>query len=70
MKIVTFGELLLRLTPPGNMRFAQADTYRVVYGGAEANTAISLSQMGHEVHFVTQLPDTLIGKTALREVMK
>lgn len=70
MKIVTFGELLMRLTPPGNFRFAQADTYRVVYGGAEANTAISLSQMGHDVHYVSQLPDTMIGKTALREVSK
>ena len=70
MKIVTFGELLMRLTPPGNFRFAQADTYRVVYGGAEANTAISLSQMGHKLHYVTQLPDTMIGRTAIREVMK
>lgn len=70
MKIVTFGELLMRLSPPRHQRFAQMDNLTVNYGGAEANTAIMLAQLGHEVEFVSMLPDTDIGKSALREVSK
>lgn len=70
MRIVTFGELLMRLSPPGYGRFAQAENYAVHYGGAEANTAITLAQLGHDVDFVSAIPDTDIGKGALREIKK
>lgn len=70
MKIITFGELLMRLSPPGYGRFAQAESYAAHYGGAEANTAITLAQLGHDVDFVSVLPDTDIGKGALREIRK
>ncbi|TRX59521.1 sugar kinase [Fulvivirga sp. M361] len=70
MKIITFGELLMRLTPPGYGRFEQTSSYQVNYGGAEANTSITLAQFGHDVDFVSVLPDTDIGKGALREMKK
>lgn len=70
MKIITFGELLMRLTPPQNQRFAQANSYTINYGGAEANAAITLAQLGHDVEFVSALPSNEIGRSALREMTK
>ena len=63
-KIVTMGELLMRLTPPENQRFCQTKSFDINYGGAEANVSILLSQLGLNSWFVTQLPDNDIGKSA------
>lgn len=64
-KIVTLGEIMLRLSPPGNSRFAQAAAFEVNYGGAEANVAASLAQLGHHALFATKLPDNAIGDAAM-----
>lgn len=65
MKVVTFGELLLRLSPEGHKRFLQAEGFDAVYGGGEANTAISLAQFGYDAKFITKLPDHEIGQAAI-----
>ena len=64
-RIVTFGEIMLRLSPPGYLRFGQADSFDVTYGGGEANVAVSLANYGENVAFVTKLPDNPIGKAAV-----
>lgn len=69
-KIVTFGEIMLRLTPPGFKRFSQASEFDVVYGGGESNVAVSLANYGLPVDFVTRLPDNDIGECALMEMRK
>ena len=65
MKVVTFGEILLRLSPEGHKRFLQAEGFDAVYGGGEANTAISLAQFGYDAKFITKLPDHEIGQAAI-----
>lgn len=70
MKIVTFGEIMLRLTPPDHNRFSQADHFMATYGGGEANVAISLSNFGMEAEFVTKLPAHQIGQNAFNELRK
>ena len=52
-KIVTLGEIMLRLSTKGYERFVQADSFDVCYGGGEANVAVSLAGFGHEVYYVT-----------------
>ncbi|HJO71108.1 MAG TPA: sugar kinase [Flavobacteriaceae bacterium] len=69
-KVVTFGEIMLRLSPPGFLRFSQTDSFDVVYGGGESNVAISLANYGVPVEFVTRLPKTDIGECALMEMRK
>lgn len=69
-KVVTFGEIMLRLTPPGMRRFSQANSFDVVYGGGESNVAVSLANYGVPVDFVTRLPDNDIGACALMEMKK
>lgn len=69
-KIVTFGELMLRLSPQGNKRFVQADTFDAVYGGGEANVAVSLANYGHEACFVTKLPAHEIGQAAVNSLRR
>ncbi len=64
-KIVTLGELMLRLSPPGYERFVQADTFQVEYGGGEANVAASLAAFGHDACFLTKLPKHEIGQAAV-----
>lgn len=64
-KIVTFGEIMLRLTPPGFKRFSQANEFEVIYGGGESNVAVSLANYGLQVDFVTRLPQNDIGDCAL-----
>ncbi len=64
MKTVCFGELMLRLNPPGYDRFSQATSLEIHYGGAEANLAVLLSHLGLDVSYVTALPDNLIGQAA------
>ena len=63
-KIVTFGEIMLRLAPFNYERFIQADTFQVTYGGGEANVAVSLAHYGNNVAYVTRLPDNPIGDAA------
>lgn len=69
-KIVTFGEIMLRLTPPGLKRFSQASEFDVVYGGGESNVAVSLANYGLPVEFVTRVPQNDIGECALMEMRK
>lgn len=65
-KTVTFGELLLRLSPPGFERFLQSPLLAASFGGGEANVALSLATFGLESHYVTRLPEHAIGEAALR----
>ena len=69
-KVVTFGEIMLRLSTPGFLRFSQTNSFDVVYGGGESNVAISLANYGVPVEFVTRLPKTDIGECALMEMRK
>ena len=64
-KIVTFGEVMLRLTPPGYERLAQTNTLKMSFGGAESNVAASLAQYGMDAAYVTKLPNNLIGDAAM-----
>jgi 2-dehydro-3-deoxygluconokinase len=66
--IVTFGEILMRLSPPGNLRLRQAHSLELVYGGAEANVAIALANFGMPVQFVTRLPDNELGLSCMRSL--
>ena len=65
VKIVTFGELMLRLTPPYYERIAEAKVFNIYFGGAEANVAATLAQLGLNCYFVTKLPLNEVGKAAL-----
>lgn len=69
-KVITFGEIMLRLTPPGYQRFSQAASFDVVYGGGESNVAVSLANYGVPVEFVTRLPQNDLGDCALMEMRK
>jgi 2-dehydro-3-deoxygluconokinase len=64
-KVVTFGEIMLRLSPPGFQRFIQARSFDVIYGGGEANVAASLANYGLPVEYVTRLPANDIGDACL-----
>ncbi|MDX1741530.1 MAG: PfkB family carbohydrate kinase, partial [Rhodothermales bacterium] len=64
-RIVTFGEIMLRLSTPGHQRFVQATRFDATYGGGEANVATSLAAFGHAVEFVTRVPDNAIGHSVL-----
>lgn len=65
-RIVTFGEIMLRLSPPGNFRFTQARSFDVIYGGGESNVAVSLAYFGIPAEFVTRLPAHDIGEACLQ----
>ena len=69
-KVITFGEIMLRLSTPGFKRFSQCDSFDVFYGGGEANVAISLANFGIPVEFVTRLPENDIGNCALMTLRK
>lgn len=69
-KVVTFGEIMLRLTPPGHKRFSQASEFDIIYGGGESNVAVSLANYGVPVDFVSRIPDTDIGECAIMELKK
>ncbi|MEM7660433.1 MAG: sugar kinase, partial [Bacteroidota bacterium] len=69
-KIITFGEIMLRLSPPGWRRFSQASSFEVIYGGGESNVAVSLANYGMDVEFVSRIPDNDIGDCALMEMRK
>lgn len=70
MKVVTFGEIMLRLAPEGYERFTQSERFTAIYGGSEVNVAISLLDYGIDASFVTKLPDNLIGQSAINSLRK
>ena len=69
-KVITMGEIMLRLSTPSHERFIQADNFDVNYGGGEANVAVSLAGFGHDAQFVTAVPDNEIGECALATLRK
>lgn len=68
--VVTLGELMLRLAPPGQELMLQSPTLQSHWGGAECNVAMALAQFGHEVRFLSALPDHVLGQRALAELRK
>lgn len=64
-KVVTFGEIMLRLSPPGHKRFVQASSFDAIYGGGEANVAVSLANYGLNSYFVSKVPAHEIGQCAI-----
>lgn len=69
-KVVTFGEVMLRLAPHGYLRFVQSEDYEATFGGAEANVAVSLANYGVDAAFVTKLPSHEIGQAAVNSLRK
>ena len=69
-KIVTMGEIMLRLSTPNNEKFIQADEFDINYGGGEANVAVSLANYGHDAEFVSALPQNPIGDAAIATLRK
>ena len=69
-KIITMGEIMLRLSTPNHERFIQADEFDVNYGGGEANVAVSLANYGYEVEYVTAVPANEIGECAVAALRK
>ena len=70
MNVVTFGEIMLRLSPPGKLRFSQAGSFDAVYGGGEANVAVSLANYGIAADFVTRIPKNDIGDACIMDLRK
>lgn len=69
-KIVTLGEIMLRLSPEGNRRFVQVDSFDVIWGGGEANVAVSCANYGHNAYFVSKLPKHEIGQAAVNALRR
>lgn len=69
-KVVTFGEIMLRLSTERHLRFGQSKAFSATYGGGEFNVAVSLANYGIEAEFVTRIPDNEIGHCALKEMRK
>ena len=69
-KIITMGEIMLRLSTPGQSRFVQTDTFDINYGGGEANVAVSCAHYGHEAYFVSKLPKHEIGQAAVNALRR
>lgn len=69
-RVITFGELMLRLAPEGYLRFVQADRFGATYGGGEANVAVSLANFGMDAAFVTKLPQHEIAQAAVNSLRK
>ena len=67
-KVVTFGEIMLRLSTPGYQRFSQAHQFEITYGGGEANVAVSLANYGVDAHYVTRLPKNDIAAKCTAEL--
>lgn len=68
MKVVTFGEIMLRLASPGNYRHFQQPLFEATFGGGEANVAVSLSNYGIDARFVTKVPEHSIGQAAINSL--
>lgn len=69
-KIVTLGEIMLRLSPPGFNRLIQVDSFDVIWGGGEANVAVSCANYGHDAYFVSKLPTHEIGQAAVNALRR
>lgn len=69
-KIVTLGEIMLRLSPAGNYRFVQSESFQIYPGGGEANVAVSLANYGHTACFVSKLPSHEIGQIAVNALRR
>lgn len=69
-RVITFGEIMLRLSTPGYQRFVQAQSFDVTYGGGEANVAVSVANYGLDSVYVTKLPDNPIGDAALNHLRR
>lgn len=69
-KIVTLGEIMLRLSPTGNYRFVQSESFQIFPGGGEANVAVSLANYGHTACFVSKLPSHEIGQIAVNALRR
>ena len=69
-KVVTLGEIMLRLSSPGQKRFVQSEYFDVVYGGGEANVAVSCANYGHDAYFVSKLPKHESGQCAVNALRK
>lgn len=69
-KVVCFGEIMLRLSPSGYLRFTQANSFDVVYGGGEANVSASLANYGVDSAYVTKVPDNPIGQSAINDLRR
>ena len=69
-KIVTMGEIMLRLSPDGNDRFIQSESFRIIPGGGEANVAVSCANYGHDCYFVSKLPKHEIGQIAVNALRR
>ena len=69
-RVITFGEIMLRLAPEGYLRFTQADKLGATYGGGEANVAVSLAHFGIDAAFVTKLPNNDIGQAAINSLRR
>ena len=69
-KVITFGEIMLRLSPEGNDRFIQSESFRIIPGGGEANVAVSLANYGHDAYYVTKLPKHEIGQIAVNALRR
>ncbi|WP_044211372.1 sugar kinase [Flammeovirga sp. OC4] len=67
-KIICFGEIMLRLSPPNHQRIEQADSFNATYGGAEANVAVSLAHFDQPTSFVSRIPDNQLGDTAVSQL--
>ena len=67
-RIITMGEIMLRLSPQNKLRFSQANSFDVIYGGGEANVAVSLANYGMDVAFVSKLPENDIGQAAINHL--
>ena len=69
-KVIGFGDFMVRLSPPGYLKFAQADSFDVNYTGAEANVLVSLACMNVETEFVTRIPENPIADAGLALLRK
>ena len=70
MKVITLGEIMLRLCPVERERFVQADRFTAVYGGGEANVAVSLATLGEESVFVSKVPNNELGQAAVNSLRR
>ncbi len=69
-KVVTFGEIMLRLNPPGNRRFSETSSFEINFGGGESNIAVSLATLGMHTEFVSRIPANELGDAAVAELKK
>ena len=69
-RVITFGEIMMRLNPEGYLRFVQADKFEATYAGGEANVAVSLANYGMDAAYVTKVPAHEIGQCAVNELRR